>query len=59
MEFAFRKLWQAGEHRIDEEFMEFGRLDGADSSGKTSFNTTWHRSLSEEQDDGGHGQIVE
>ena len=59
MELAFRKLWQSGEHRIDEEFMEIGCLDRADSNGETSFDTAWHRSLREEQDDGGHGQIVE
>ena len=59
MQFTFRKLWESGEHRMDEEFVEFGCLLGADSSGETSFDTAWHRSLREEQDDGGHGQIVE
>ncbi len=59
VEFAFRKLRKAGEHRMDEEFVEFGCLLRADSSGETSFDTAWHRSLREEQDDGRHGQIVE
>ena len=59
MEFEIRKLWEAGEHRINEEFMEIGRLLGADSRGETSFDTASHRSLREEQDDEKHGQIVE
>jgi hypothetical protein len=53
------QVQQASEHRMDEELVEGGGGFGADPRSETSFDAARDRSLSEEQDDGTVGQIVE